>query len=257
MARAAPFLRICGPAAASLLVNGLIVAALLGLQMRRANERSPASRITVVSFAVPKGDDQGDEDSPAEASQASLSAPQPPSPAEPQPQAAPVTPLPELRPAIPVVARLPAATSSIPAPTIAAPAPAGPQRSPTGAPTKANSSIEASAARRGVADGPDAKAPSGTSRSYAARVRSWLYAHKVYPRRARMRREEGLVRVRFVLDREGVLVEGAVTGRSGNAVLDEEAEAMMHRSSPYPRAPADLPGDRIEFDAPIEFALPS
>jgi protein TonB len=111
--------------------------------------------------------------------------------------------------------------------------------------------------RKGVADGLDAKAPPGTSRSYAAKVRSWLYAHKVYPRRARMRREEGMVQVRFVLDREGVLLEGAVVRRSGNVVLDDEAEAMLRRSSPYPRAPADLPGERIEFTAPIEFTLPS
>jgi periplasmic protein TonB len=103
----------------------------------------------------------------------------------------------------------------------------------------------------------DVKAPAGTSRGYAARVRSWLYAHKVYPRRARMRREEGLVQVRFVLGRNGVLIHGAVTRPSGIASLDEEAEAMLHRSSPYPRPPAEVPGERIEFTAPIEFTLPS
>ena len=101
------------------------------------------------------------------------------------------------------------------------------------------------------------KAPSGTSRSYAAKVRSWLYAHKIYPRRARMRREEGRVQVRFVLDRTGMLLEGAVVQGSGNAVLDDEAEAMLRRASPYPRAPVELPGERIEFTAPIIFSLPA
>lgn len=65
------------------------------------------------------------------------------------------------------------------------------------------------------------------------------------------------MQIRFVLDRAGILLEGAIIRGSGNIVLDEEAEAMMRRASPYPRAPAELPGDRIEFTAPIEFILPA
>lgn len=255
MDRAAPSLRICGPAAASLLVNGLIVAALLGLQMRRTDERPKAPNVTTVSFAMSKGQDHGEEDAPAQASPAITSPPPPSPPAEPMLQTAPAV----VPPALPIVAQLPtpAASISVPAPTIAPASPAAPHRSPTGSTSSTPFSANLTAARRGVVDGLNVKAPSGNGRSYAAVVRSWLYAHKVYPRRARMRREEGLVQVRFVLNREGVLLGGAVTGRSGNAVLDQEAEAMLRRSSPYPRAPADLPGDRIEFNAPIEFTLPS
>jgi protein TonB len=105
-------------------------------------------------------------------------------------------------------------------------------------------------------DGLDVEAPPGTSRAYAARVRSWLFAHKIYPRRARMRREEGIVRVRFIIDRAGVLLEGQIIQSSGRPSLDDEANAMMQRASPYPKAPRDIPGDRIEFTAPIEFMLP-
>ena len=129
---------------------------------------------------------------------------------------------------------------------------------PASQPGSAASGTAASTqARKGAADGVDVKASAGTSRSYAARVRSWLYAHKVYPRHARMRRQEGLVQVRFVLGRDGVLLDGAITHKSGIAALDDEAHAMLQRSSPYPRPPADLPGERIEFSAPIEFTLPS
>lgn len=91
---------------------------------------------------------------------------------------------------------------------------------------------------------------------YAAKYSSWLYAHKLYPRRARMRREEGVVRVRFVIDRAGLLLEGYVVASSGRASLDEEAAAMMQRASPFPKAPRDIGGERIEFTAPIEFVLP-
>lgn len=71
-----------------------------------------------------------------------------------------------------------------------------------------------------------------------------------------MRREEGIVRVRFVINRTGTLLEGHIIESSGRASLDDEASAMMQRASPYPKAPLDVPGDRIEFTAPIEFTLP-
>lgn len=71
-----------------------------------------------------------------------------------------------------------------------------------------------------------------------------------------MRREEGRVQVRFVLDRAGMLLEGAIVRGSGHAVLDEEAEARLRRASPYPRPPAELPGERRKFTAPIKFILP-
>jgi protein TonB len=250
MERAAFPLRIDWPAVASLLVNGVIVLALLGLQIRREVPSAPTPAVTVVSLAVPKGSEHGAADAvtatapealpPTASALAAKAAPSPP----PQPVAPAVT-LP--------IAPAPSATA-VPASAAPAAASATAQASPP-----ARSAAPASAApavRKGVVDGLDAKAPAGTSRSYAARVRSWLYAHKTYPRRSRMRREEGLVQVRFVLDREGVLLEGAVTRKSGHEALDQEAEAMMQRSSPYPRAPTDLPGDRIEFTAPIEFALP-
>ncbi|EZP71736.1 TonB family protein [Sphingomonas paucimobilis] len=245
-----PF-RVSGPAAASLLVNGLLVAALLNLGMGHAGRRAESPALTVLSLALPKGAEQGKEE--AEADAPSVAATPPASPADPPPAqppaAAAVAPAAVMIPsrlALPMPAALAGAAVS----TAAAPA------QPVSAAAAAPSPPAAPAARRGAADGLDAKAPSGTSRSYAAKVRSWLYAHKIYPRRARMRREEGRVQVRFVIDRAGMLLEGAVIRGSGVAALDEEAEAMMRRASPYPRAPNELPGERIEFTVPIEFILP-
>ena len=72
-----------------------------------------------------------------------------------------------------------------------------------------------------------------------------------------MRRQEGRVEVRFVIDRAGSLLEGVIIRGSGHDVLDEEAAAMMRRASPFPRAPNEVPGERIEFSAPIDFILPA
>ncbi len=250
MRRAVLPIRLDWPAVASLAVHGLIVLALLGLQRGREAPPPPAPMQTVVSFAVPKGSEEGTED--AEDAEAAVSDPPAPA-AAPSAQIA-IPPEPQQLVTLPMVQAPSTPAVAAPAAPAILPAAGG------GEPADARASLSASAApaavRKGAADGLDAKAPAGTGRSYAARVRSWLYAHKTYPRRSRMRREEGLVQVRFVLDRQGVLLEGAITSKSGHEALDQEAQAMMQRSSPYPRAPANLAGDRIEFSAPIEFALP-
>ena len=254
MMRAASSFRVSAPAAASLLVNGLLIAALLNLGMGHVSRRAQTPALTVLSLAQLKGTEQGRDEAVAAQSE--------PAPVDPPPRATPPASPPQLSPQ-PPVAILPPPVVAMPS-HVALPLPVQAVAQSNGAATPASNPVrqQASASpsppssRRGTVDGLDANAPPGLSRSYAARIRSWLYAHKLYPRRARMRREEGRVQVRFVLDRAGVLLEGAVVKGSGNAVLDGEAEAMMWRASPYPRVPAELPGDRIEFIAPIEFILP-
>jgi protein TonB len=247
-----PF-RIGGPTAASLLVNGLLIAALLNLGVGRQQRHVEAPSLTVMSLALLKGAEDGDE----EAKNATQSRPSPPSETS--------SPTPDQPPAIaspaPVaIALAPSLLAAAPPPAASSPALSAAAAAPTARAAAAVLSTAqqppAPAARRGAAEGLDADAPAGTSRAYAARVRSWLYAHKVYPKKAKMRREEGIVRVRFIIDRTGTLIEGHVIGSSGRASLDEEADAMMQRASPYPKAPRDVPGDRIEFTAPIEFTLP-
>lgn len=72
-----------------------------------------------------------------------------------------------------------------------------------------------------------------------------------------MRREEGIVEVRFTIDREGLLLSRQIVTGSGHATLDDEAFSMMERSSPYPKAPHEIAGERIEFTAPVAFVLPT
>ena len=252
MAQAAHPFRIGGPTAASLLVNGLLIAALLNLGMGPVSRRSESPALTVLSLAQLKGVEQGEEDAET-ATRSTPAAVQPPTTKQP-----PALQLPAVTAVTPPVMAVPSRLSLSMPMSVAAPA-ANPSTAPS-PPALQTTTAAASAAaltRRGAADGLDVKAPPGTSRSYAAKVRSWLYAHKIYPRRARMRREEGRVQVRFVLDRTGMLLEGAIVQGSGNTVLDDEAEAMLRRASPYPGAPAELPGERIEFTAPIIFTLPA
>lgn len=241
------------PAAASLLVNGLLIAALMTLGMGGGKRVVDSPALSVLPLAALKGGETGEESAPS----AEARPPAAPSPAQAPEQTAqavpPPPPLPSAMPALPASA----SSSSVAAPTpVAAQNPASSPSSSPAAAAQGSTSAPAQTARRGIAEGLDADAPAGKSLAYAAKVRSWLYAHKIYPRRARMMRQEGVVQVRFTLDRTGALLDGVVIGSSGKATLDEEAKAMMRRASPYPRAPETITGNRLEFTAPIEFALP-
>ena len=109
--------------------------------------------------------------------------------------------------------------------------------------------------RQGTRDGLDIDAKNGASLDYASRLRAWLEAHKTYPKRARMRREEGVVHLQFAVDRQGRLLGGDVVKSSGYASLDAEAMAMLDRSNPFPGAPNGVRGERIEVSTPVEFYL--
>lgn len=248
------------PAVASLLVNGLLLALLLtmgAVRQERVLDRHP---LNVLSLAALKGSEAGEESAataePADTSPPPSHAVKPPAPPTPPVPPAAMAP-PQPLPSLPLQMARPAAVR----PSVAVPASSSPAVASAAAPASVASAALSSRQgapppRRGTAEGLDTDAPAGKSMAYAARVRTWLYAHKLYPRRALMRKEEGVVRVRFIIDRAGVLLEGLVIGSSGKASLDEEAQAMMHRASPFPSAPAAILGERIEFTAPIEFVLP-
>lgn len=176
---------------------------------------------------------------------------------------------------VPASAQAPSSPPREPAPTTSAAQPtppevrevaaAAPPAAPTQTPTPAPAQVQVAAAgppaqaaqpqRLGTRDGLDIDAKNGTSTDYALRLRAWLEAHKTYPKRARMRREEGVVHVHFAVDRQGRLLGGDVIRSSGYASLDAEAMAMLDRSNPFPGAPHTVRGERIEISTPVEFYL--
>lgn len=245
-----PF-RLGLPAAASLVINGLLLGMLLYLGMGEIQQRKEGPALTIWSLAAPLGEDDGQNEQQAKARTSAK--PKPPvTPQTPPPAAQSVSqPPPVALIALPTLVPQAIAPVSLDPSAMAEPMPAAAKPAP------AASGPAQAQPRKGARDGFDSAAPPGNSRSYAAKVRSWLYAHKTYPKRSRMRREEGIVRVQFVLDRRGHLLEGRVIQGSGFTALDLEGREMLYRASPYPAAPREVPGDRIEFTAPIEFTLPT
>jgi TonB family protein len=64
---------------------------------------------------------------------------------------------------------------------------------------------------------------------------------------------EGLVRIRFVLNRAGHIVSAKVEKSSGDAVLDKAALAMVRQADPVPLPPPSITEQQLIVNVPIDF----
>lgn len=149
---------------------------------------------------------------------------------------------PELLPAppVPTMVKLPApAELAMPRIDLAEPPPAAP----------AAAAITAPAAATPVA------VQGGGLPNFAGSLMAHLARYKRYPAEARERRHEGVVTLRFRMDRAGRVLAARLEKGSGFVLLDEEAIALLQRAAPLPRIPDALTGDVLELVIPIQFSL--
>jgi protein TonB len=117
-------------------------------------------------------------------------------------------------------------------------------------PTPAAPPQTASAATPAPAPVPTPEASAG----YRALLSAWLEGHKHYPDSARQRGEEGHAVLRFEVDRNGRVIDYAVTKSSGYSDLDESIEEMM-RGATLPPFPAGMPQPRMQVSVTLRFSL--
>jgi protein TonB len=142
-----------------------------------------------------------------------------------------------------VAASEPPERTAVEALPVAVPA-AEPEENPTGPALDSTDSPQSTPA-----------AANGARNDYFSHLRSWLEQHKKYPRNARIRRQEGTVTLRFVVQPSGNLLSYAVEQGSGFALLDREALEMLRRASPLPAIPEALGRDSLELVLPVAFYL--
>ena len=96
---------------------------------------------------------------------------------------------------------------------------------------------------------------SGAAMDYMSALQAWLERHKEYPRRARLRRQEGTALLYFVIDRSGRVLEARLQQTSGHDLLDRAVMTMIERAQPLPSMPDEMRDARLELVVPIEFFL--
>jgi protein TonB len=90
---------------------------------------------------------------------------------------------------------------------------------------------------------------------YFAVLQAWLEQHKVYPGRAVARRLEGVVALRFVMDRRGQVIDYVIERSSGHRLLDHAAETLLERAQPLPTMPDEIGEASLTIVVPISFVL--
>ena len=86
-------------------------------------------------------------------------------------------------------------------------------------------------------------------------VLAHLQHYKRYPGAAMARHEQGLVYLSFTMDRNGRVLSRHITRSSGVAALDQEVLALIDRAQPLPPFLPSMPQAQLNLVVPIEFSL--
>ncbi|MAY12125.1 MAG: energy transducer TonB [Alcanivorax sp.] len=89
---------------------------------------------------------------------------------------------------------------------------------------------------------------------YLRKVRDTIEYNKEYPARARMRRQQGVVEVSFMLDSNGRAGDVTLKSSSDSRILDQQSVELVRRLR-FPEPPAELAGEPISVTVPIHYTL--
>lgn len=187
---------------------------------------------------------------PAALAEQPVAQPQP----QPQPQQVlPPTPTPPVK-IPPVQAPLPRDAVTLPPPL-----PPAPAREATSAPVPSMPAASAPApaatgSGTGSVPGDNPRAKRAEA-DYFSLISAHLNRRKTYPVEAKRARQEGVVTIRFTVDRNGNVSGVSVKRGSGHALLDQATLDLLQRVAPLPRMPASMQRDSVTLSLPIEYSL--
>ncbi len=123
--------------------------------------------------------------------------------------------------------------------------------------TTAPQSAEAPPSQQTAAPAPGVASsnPSDAVPTWQNLLLTFLQKQKRYPPESRRRHEEGVVYVRFSMDRKGKVLSANIARSSGYSALDEEVLQLLKRAQPLPPPPDAAPGDPLELMVPVNFFM--
>ena len=95
----------------------------------------------------------------------------------------------------------------------------------------------------------------GAAKNYFSSLMAWLNTHKNYPKLAKKNKEQGIVKLKFTVTREGDISNASIHTSSGYQRLDQAAIQMLRAASPVPPIPNDLGRSTLTLVIPIEYSL--
>lgn len=94
--------------------------------------------------------------------------------------------------------------------------------------------------------------------NYLKRVSTRIHRFKLYPREARIAKQEGTVVIELTLDSDGRVQDKNITSSSGIDLLDEAALQIITKADPFPKFPSALVkkiGSQLKFSTAINYKL--
>ncbi|MAM75881.1 MAG: ferric siderophore ABC transporter substrate-binding protein [Tistrella sp.] len=137
----------------------------------------------------------------------------------------------------------------VPLPTMATPPP-----SPAVKPADPAPPQPETAAPKTAPAPPAPQVSSNAPDTWEGRVLARLEKFRRYPGAARSARQQGVVYIRFRMNRDGHVLSSSLVRSSGFPALDQAALETLRRADPLPKIPADRP-DEIELSVPVEFYI--
>lgn len=90
---------------------------------------------------------------------------------------------------------------------------------------------------------------------YLSLVSAHLNRRKHYPSEAKKARQQGIVTIRFTVDRDGNVSSVSIKRSSGHEILDRATLDLLARVAPLPRMPKSITRDSIIVSLPIDYSL--
>ena len=112
---------------------------------------------------------------------------------------------------------------------------------------KVGTSAQKAGSAQGSASGADALS------SYRALISEKLAKNKNYPRRAKMRKQEGTVLITFILAADGSLLDLYISESSGHSLLDDATLKMVRKSAPFGAFPKSYTDKTMMFKYPVSY----
>ncbi|MEM7251073.1 MAG: TonB family protein [Pseudomonadota bacterium] len=102
---------------------------------------------------------------------------------------------------------------------------------------------------------PSRGARSAAKKRYLAHVRATIAKKQRYPARAKRRRIEGIVNVRFTIQRDGQVIDVRIEKSAKDKTLDNATLALIRSAGPFPPLPAALANKPLDVVLPIRYRL--
>lgn len=98
-------------------------------------------------------------------------------------------------------------------------------------------------------------AKKGKTKQYYRELITWLRQYKRYPALLKKQKKEGIVTVKFTIDRNGYVLFANIVKNSSHPELDQAALDVLSNASPLPAMPDWMDRQQLTLAIPIEYSL--